>query len=79
MMRSSKSNELADIEVKMVAETPQAWLVRWGDGIQSSAFGGKAPKEQAWVPKSQCELFNQRGGVSTLTLPQWLAEEKGMV
>ena len=63
----AKSN-LVDLTVVLKRETEKAWLLD---------HGGKAP---AWVPKSQAELEpNQDGKTHTLTVEQWLAEEKEMV
>ncbi|MBL4766306.1 MAG: hypothetical protein JKY94_01035 [Rhodobacteraceae bacterium] len=60
--------KLVDIAVEKHHETEGAWLVsdtgRGEDGV--------------WVPKSQAELFEDRG-MFTLTLPEWLAIEKGLV
>jgi hypothetical protein len=58
-----------DVTVIILADaTPPAVLVD---------HGGKAP---CWLPRSQIEFApNSDGRTHTLTLPQWLAEEKGMV
>jgi hypothetical protein len=62
-----KSN-LIDVTVIVKHETEKAWLCD---------HGGKNP---SWVPKSQAELEpNKDGKTATLTLEQWLAEEKEMV
>lgn len=63
----TRSN-LVDIAVVLSRETEKAWLLDHGG------------KEAAWVPKSQAELEpNRDGKTHTLTVEQWLAEEKGMV
>jgi hypothetical protein len=37
-------------------------------------------EEAAWLPMSQIEVHETGiGGIFTVTLPQWLAEEKGLV
>jgi RNase P/RNase MRP subunit p29 len=62
-------SDLIDIEVRVLNETDRAYRVD---------FGGK---ETVWVPKSQCE-FEYREGIEingVLTLPEWLALEKGLI
>lgn len=40
-------------------------------------FGGKEP---VWLPLSQIEISpNEDNSTHTLTLPEWLAREKGMI
>lgn len=62
-----KGKEIVDIEVSLIHERELAWLVL-------STSTGK----QNWVPKSLCEL-ERVAGLYTLTLPTWMAEEKGLV
>ena len=63
----TRSN-LVDIAVIIKRETDKAWLLD---------HGGKAP---VWMPKSQCEIEpNRDGKTHTLTVEQWLAEEKELV
>jgi len=63
-----KSN-LIDIDVELVHRTEKAVLVHTGD------------KEAAvWIPLSQCEIEPSGiGGIETLTLPEPLALEKGLI
>lgn len=65
-------SDLVDIRVTLVQDTHKAFLVE-----TESA-------NKVWVPKSQCELEMDATGTKatrrgTLTLPKWLAEEKGLV
>lgn len=64
-MTSGKS-DLIDIEGEIRAETDDAILFD---------FGGEKP---AWLPKSQIE-FEPFGDGHTVTCPEWLALEKGMI
>lgn len=57
--------ELVDIDVKLKHMTDKAWLITDG-------------KITCWVPKSQCEL-NRSGKTYVLTIPVYMAEEKGLV
>lgn len=57
------------VAVTVIHETPAAWLLH--DGI-----------EHHWVPKSQVLDSEDDLGVGVQTsieLPEWLAEEKGML
>ena len=61
--------EIIDIQVILKHETPQAVLVEYDED-----------KPAVWLPKSQIEIERDEGEKThTVTLPQWLAEEKGMV
>lgn len=61
-------SDIIDVTVIVKHETPAAVRVE---------HGGKAP---CWLPRSQIEIEpNADGKTHTVTLPQWLAEEKGMV
>jgi hypothetical protein len=63
-----KNHDLVEITVVLQYETLKEWLVT--DGIQ---------KESIWIPKSQGEMkLNTDKKSYTLTVPGWLAEEKGL-
>lgn len=60
-------SDIIDIECMILSETTMAVNVDHG--------GDKA----CWLPKSQIEIELLGKGKATITLPQWLAEEKGIV
>lgn len=61
-------SDLVDVTVVVEHETDKAWLVNDGG------------KTKVWVPKSKGEIERNRDGRTwTLTMPQWLAEDKGFV
>lgn len=62
--------KIIDLQVEIEAETEKAVLVHTGD-----------KDEAAWLPKSAIEIFRNDPipGVSTISLPQKLAIEKGLV
>jgi hypothetical protein len=37
------------------------------------------PKDAVWMPLSQIELDGEIGETCTVTLPEWLALEKGLI
>ena len=57
--------------VEIIRETPRAFLVADAD-----------PRDAVWVPKSQIVTEEDNvgpGDTSIITLPEWLAMEKGLV
>ena len=59
-------SDIIDITVRIRHVSERAVLVD---------HGGKEP---VWLPLSQCELASN-GGTHTLSLPEWLAREKGLI
>ena len=59
-------SDLIDIAVTVKGETQSAYRVYDG-------------KRTEWVPKSQCELDIVGKASAILTLPEWLALEKGFI
>lgn len=59
----SRGNQLIDIAGEVKGETEKAY--RFYDG-----------KETVWLPKSQVEWYEDEG---TMTMPEWLALEKGLI
>ena len=57
-------SDLIDCAVQLHHETEKAWLVS-DDGERDHAV---------WIPKSQAELAD-----GVLTLPEWLATDKGLI
>ena len=64
-----KSN-LIDIDVEVVHRTEKAVLVHTGNKERS-----------VWIPLSQCEIESNGAfdGIETITLPEQLALEKGLI
>jgi hypothetical protein len=63
-----KNTELTDVIVVLKYRTVKAVLVDHGDTVD------------VWLPLSQIEIEpNADGRTHTVTLPQWLAEDKGIV
>lgn len=59
-----------EYECTMIAETPLAWLMDLGDGVQE------------WLPKSRCTFKEgiRRLGMVTgvILIPEWLVRRKGL-
>ena len=63
-------SDLVDVAVCRMAETDKAILV--------SETGEK--ENAVWLPKSQVEIENDgHANFVTVTLPQWLAKDKGFI
>ena len=63
------SADLVDIDVQVLHETEKAALVTVD-----------VPDNGVWLPKSQIELSETGiGGIMTMTLPEWLALDKGLI
>lgn len=63
-------SNIIDVDVQLLRETEKA--------VQVSALGISA--EAVWLPRSQIEI--SRAATATLyvvTLPEWLAQEKGLI
>lgn len=69
-MPASRKSDLIDLTMHLHAETAAA--------IKASDDGDSAHAK--WLPKSQIEFELIRGGPSIeVTMPEWLAIEKGLV
>jgi len=63
-----KSN-IIDVDVEVTARTAKAVLVHTGN-----------KEEAVWLPLSQVEISPSGiGGIETVTLPEWLALDKGLI
>lgn len=63
-------SNIIDITVQKLHETSQAVLVTEG-----------TPEEGVWLPKSQIEIEENRmnSALYDVSLPEWLAKEKGLI
>lgn len=62
-------SDVIDVDVKVHARTDR--------GIRVSATGQQIDAE--WLPLSQIEVAMKEGGLAVVTLPEWLALEKGLI
>lgn len=63
------AQRITDITVALHHETDKAVLVS-NDGDREKAI---------WLPKSQIEVEHKQGNVVVVTLPEWLAKDKGLI
>lgn len=61
-------SDLIEVAVQLHHETEKAWLVS-DDGDRTRAV---------WIPKSQAEI-DAKGKHHELTMPEWLALDKGLI
>jgi hypothetical protein len=55
-----------EITVEIIRESDRAILVSDGD-------------VQEWLPKSQCEYEGEVGQTVVVSMPEWLATDKGLI
>lgn len=67
------AKELVDICLKLVGETDKA--IKVTEDIKND-FG---ERKEYWLPKSQVEVENNKDGTVIVTMPVWLAKDKGLV
>ena len=63
------NSDLLDMTVKLHAMTDRAVRVS-DDGDDENAV---------WLPLSQIEVLKRPGGIAIVTLPEWLALDKGLI
>lgn len=68
-MTATRKSDLIDVTCQLHHETERAILVS-DDGNRDAAV---------WIPLSQCEVLRLRRGAVRVTLPEWLALEKGLI
>lgn len=62
-------SNLIDLTVQLLHETDRAVRVT-----------NSTPDKGVWLPKTQIEIEPaDKGGLHIVTLPEWLAEEKGLI
>lgn len=62
-------SDVIDLTVQLLSETDKAVLVT-----------EDIPENGVWLPRSQIEIAAADvGGLHIVTLPEWLANEKGMI
>ena len=63
---TARKSDLIDLTITVKHRTDGAVLIFDGD-------------IETWIPLSQCELSSNLDGTHELTLPEWLAQEKGLI
>lgn len=66
MLNRQTDKGLIDIACTLQHETERAWLIDTGD------------PQPVWIPKSQGEYYAE-GKTEIMTMPMWLAREKGLI
>ncbi len=65
---SKTKNHLVDFQGVIMTETDAAILFKWDPDIDA-----------VWLPMSVVEINEQEGDLASITLPEFFAEEKGML
>lgn len=70
----SKS-DLVDIECRVVSDDPRKKAIAVVNGTDERVHGGGKQEKWFWLPRQYVEI-NDDG---TVTIPEWLALEKGLI
>lgn len=65
-----EGTEIVDVELYLHHETPAAILI---------SKNGTRRDEQIWLPKKLIEYVIKHHNCISVTMPQWLAFEKGLI
>lgn len=66
MADQARKSDLVDVECQVKRESDKAFLIHDG-------------RREAWLPKSQVEIEYRVGHLTIVTMPEWLALEKGLI
>ena len=70
--RVTGASDLIDLTVWVMMDNPDKKAIAVADPA-------KAGKTWIWLPRSQIEYVKAEPGLIVLTLPQWLAKDKGLI
>lgn len=77
------NSDLVDLELRIVRDDPDKKAIAVVDGSEEPRKpGDRGPAQLTWfwLPRSQIEYTTpDRKGNTVVTLPEWLATEKGLV
>lgn len=68
-------SELVDVTCQVRKDDPTKKAIAVADGT-TETIDGREREKWFWLPRSQIEV---NAGDGTVTMPRWLAEEKGLV
>jgi len=72
-------SDLVDIACAVRQDDPQKKAIAVADGTTEEIEGGRTREKWFWLPRSQIEVEDQPDGTVIVTMPEWLAEEKGLI
>jgi hypothetical protein len=70
--RVNGASDLVDLTVWIMMDDPNKKAIAIADPA-------KPTKTWIWLPRSQVEYVKAEPGLIVLTLPQWLAKDKGLI
>jgi hypothetical protein len=71
--RVTGASDLLDLTLMLKAQTGKAI------GVLDPAKPALNNGQPIWLPKSQIEFEPGRGGVVVVTIPEWMARQKGLI
>jgi hypothetical protein len=69
----SRQDEIITLELKIHARTDRAVLVTDTDDEDDE----DAPR--IWLPLAQIEIVEKANGTASIDMPEWLAEDRGLI
>jgi hypothetical protein len=71
--RVTGASDIIDVTVWLMMDNPEKKAIAVSDPAK------KGKPQWIWLPRSQVEYIKAEGGAILLTLPQWLAKDKGLI
>lgn len=71
-------SDLVDISCKVISDDPSKKAIAITDGTTEKLPGGRERLKWFWLPRSQIEIEPKAGHV-IITMPEWLALDKGLI
>lgn len=66
----SSPNEIITLELKIRARTDRGVLVTETDDEDA---------ERIWLPLSEVEIVEKANGTASIDMPEWLAQDRGLI
>lgn len=80
MTRAARGQmRLVEIACRIMQETEKAIAIADGTTEPAPGGGGRERQKWFWLPLSQIEIDRQRDGTAIVTMPEWLALERGLI
>lgn len=72
------SREPVEVSLDFRKETAGAYAFYQGDTTEDEETG-EIKEVWIWLPKSQVSIESRKGELCTVSMPEWIAQEKGLI
>lgn len=72
-------SDLIDIVCQIRRDAPTQQAIAVADGTTQKDAQGNEREKWFWLPRSQIEINQGDNGLAIVTMPEWLATEKGLI